>query len=113
MLRNTSTSPSVSSTALPGLPTHLSIKWGSFQNQARFLPFSILLNHNLYLDQWMEARLSLPVGREGIYFAEKTRGHWMSGYPIITPVLVTPLYILPAWWVSARLHCHRLHPASS
>jgi hypothetical protein len=26
----------------------------------------------------------------------------MSMYPIITPVVVTPLYVLPAWWISRQ-----------
>ena len=67
---------------------------------ARFLPFSLLLNHNLNLDPWMEPRLEQPLGPNGTYFAQESHGHWMSGYPIITPVLVTPLYVLPAWWIS-------------
>jgi hypothetical protein len=69
---------------------------------ARFLPFSLLLNHNLYLDQWMQLRLAQPLGPDGAYFAHKSHGHWMSTYPIITPVLVTPLYVLPAWWISRQ-----------
>jgi hypothetical protein len=69
---------------------------------ARFLPFSLLLDHSLYLDQWIEPRLAGPLGVDGFYFVRKSHGHWMSTYPIITPVLVTPLYVLPAWWLSRQ-----------
>jgi hypothetical protein len=69
---------------------------------ARYLPFSLLLNHNLYLDQWVQPRLAQPLGPGGAYFVHESHGHWMSGYPIMTPVLVTPLYVLPAWWISRQ-----------
>jgi hypothetical protein len=69
---------------------------------ARFLPFSLLLDHSLYLDQWVKPRLGRPLGPSGLYFAVQSNGHWMSSYPIITPVLVTPLYVLPAWWLSRQ-----------
>jgi len=67
---------------------------------ARFLPFSLLLDHNLYLDHWMQPRLRGPVDQP--YFAAQSHGHWMSKYPIITPLVVTPLYVLPAWWLSRQ-----------
>jgi hypothetical protein len=66
----------------------------------RFLPFSLLLDHSLYLDQWIQPRLARPLGPNGLYFVARSHGHWMSSYPIIMPVLVTPLYVLPAWWLS-------------
>ncbi len=66
---------------------------------ARFLPFSLLLDHNVYLDPWIQHRLERPL-LHGMYFAARSHGHWISAYPIITPVVVTPLYVLPAWWVS-------------
>jgi hypothetical protein len=66
----------------------------------RFLPFSLLLDHSVYLDQWIEPRLSRPLGPHGMYFAARSHRHWVSGYPIILPVVVTPLYLLPSWWVS-------------
>jgi hypothetical protein len=66
----------------------------------RFLPFSLLLDHSLYLDQWVQPRLAGPLGPHGLYFAARSHAHWISMYPIIMPVLVTPLYVLPAWWVS-------------
>jgi len=69
---------------------------------ARVLPFSLLLDHSLSLDQWLQHGLPGPLGVHGAYFARKSHGHFMSQYPIITPVLVTPLYVLPAWWLSRQ-----------
>jgi hypothetical protein len=34
----------------------------------------------------------------------------MSAYPLITPVVVTPLYVLPAWWLAR--HSPPLYPYS-
>jgi hypothetical protein len=68
---------------------------------ARFLPFSLLLDHSVYLDQWIQHRQERPL-LHGMYFAARSHGHWISAYPIIMPVLVTPLYILPAWWLSRQ-----------
>ena len=69
---------------------------------ARFLPFSLLLDHSLYLDQWIQPRLAATLGVHGAHFAVKSHGHFVSMYPIITPVIVTPLYVLPAWWLSRQ-----------
>jgi hypothetical protein len=66
----------------------------------RFLPFSLLLDHSVYLDRWIQPRLARPLGPNGMYFAARSHGHWISAYPIIVPVLVTPLYVLPGWWLS-------------
>jgi hypothetical protein len=68
---------------------------------ARFLPFSLLLDHSVYLDQWIQHRQERPL-LHGMYFAARSHGHWISAYPIITPVVVTSLYVLPAWWVSRQ-----------
>ena len=76
----------------------------------RFLPFNLLLNHSLYLDQFIEPLLAEPLGAHGLYFAAKSHGHFISTYPIIAPVLVTPLYVLPAWWLSH--HSPPLYPSS-
>ena len=66
---------------------------------ARLLPFSLLLNGNLYLDEWMQPFLQHQLDH-GIYFATKSHGHWMSSYPILLPFLVLPLYMVPVWWLS-------------
>ena len=67
---------------------------------ARYLPFSLLLDHNIYLDQWIQPRIRGPEDQP--YFVHKPHDHWISSYPIILPVLITPLYVLPAWWLSRQ-----------
>ena len=59
---------------------------------ASLLPFSILENHNLYFDQfscYFQNVWHPP------YFIVEEKGHYLSMYPIVTPVLITPLYIVP------------------
>ncbi|MGH9401037.1 MAG: hypothetical protein ACRD2P_02895 [Terriglobia bacterium] len=67
---------------------------------ARLLPFSLLMNHSLYLDHWVEPYMPSARGPQGVYFVVKSRGHWLSFYPVITPLIVTPLYIPAAIWLS-------------
>jgi hypothetical protein len=69
---------------------------------ARFLPFSLLLDHSLYLDQWVLPRLARSQGARPPSYTANSRGHLMSIYPIMTTLVVTPLYILPAWWLSRQ-----------
>jgi hypothetical protein len=69
---------------------------------ARFLPFSLLLHHNLYLDDWIQPYID-PPPPSGVYFVTLFRGHWISIYPILTPLIVTPIYVTPAWWLSRQL----------
>ena len=69
---------------------------------ARLLPFGILLDHNLSLDHWLVPAVGKPPGKRALHFAAASHGHWMSAYPIIVPLVVTPLYVLPAWWLSHR-----------
>jgi hypothetical protein len=78
-----------------------SIRWDD-TFAARFLPFSLLLDHSLYLDRWVQLRRAISPGADDFYFVARTHGHWMSTYPITTPLFVTPLYVLPAWWLSRQ-----------
>ena len=68
---------------------------------SRYVPFAILNQHTLAVDPYIE-RFTRPFleGKMpwGLYFAAPSRGHWMSSYPILTPVIVTPLYVPAAWW---------------
>jgi hypothetical protein len=72
---------------------------------SRYVPFSILNRHSLAVDAYigpfvrpfLEGKLPW-----GLYFAAQSHGRWMSSYPILTPVLVTPLYLPAAWWVQHR-----------
>ncbi len=63
---------------------------------ARLLPFSILRQGNLDLDEFAWLRRLNP----SPYFLRQTpNGHWMSRYPIGVPVVVTPMYIPVTWWL--------------
>ena len=57
---------------------------------ATLLPFSILFNHNLYLDQFSNYLFETY----SPYFIVEVEGHYISSYPIVTPVLITPIYIV-------------------
>jgi hypothetical protein len=61
---------------------------------ARFLPFAVLEEGSLHLDFVLEATRQ---GHQETYWIVTARdGRSGSMYPVITPLLVTPLYI-PAW----------------
>lgn len=65
---------------------------------ARLLPFSILREGNLDLDEfaWLRTARGLPMP----YFLGRSRdGHMVSNYPIATALLVTPLYVPAALWL--------------
>lgn len=57
---------------------------------ASLLPFSILENSNLYLDQFFPYFQNMW---HPPYFVMDVRGHYLSIYPIVIPILITPLYI--------------------
>jgi hypothetical protein len=69
---------------------------------SRVLPFSLLLDHSLYLDRWVEPFAASADPVNGIYFLRKSHGHWMSSYPVIMPLAITPLYVLPSWLVARQ-----------
>jgi hypothetical protein len=69
---------------------------------SRVLPFSLLLDHSLYLDHWAEPYAGTADPVNGVYFLRKSHGHWMSSYPVIMPIAITPLYVLPAWLVARQ-----------
>ena len=58
---------------------------------ASLLPFSILENHNLHLDQFSSyfRMMDQP------WMILERRNHILSMYPIVTPLLITPLYLFP------------------
>ncbi len=64
----------------------------------RLLPFSLLRQGNLDLDEFAWLRQpAVP------YFLKQSRGgHWMSKYPVATPVLITPLYLPAVAWLRAH-----------
>ena len=58
---------------------------------AALLPFSLLEYHSLYFDGFSSYIDSM----DGPYMFAVGKGHYLSTYPIITSILVTPLYIIP------------------
>ncbi len=68
---------------------------------ARLLPFCLLIERRVYLDGWIEPYWPQGDPRRA-YFSTHARGHWLSVYPIIASVAITPLYVLPAWWLSRQ-----------
>ena len=58
---------------------------------ASLLPFSILENHNLYFDQFVPY---YSLNSESIWFFNEINGHFLSSYPIVTPILITPIYAI-------------------
>jgi hypothetical protein len=58
---------------------------------AALLPFSILEDHSLYMDRF--ASFFQVLGFPPYMVAER-EGHYLSFYPIVTPILITPLYLL-------------------
>lgn len=56
---------------------------------ASLLPFSILDNHNLYLDYFFQDKSNIP------YFIVEMKGHLLSFFPVVVPVLLTPIYAIP------------------
>jgi hypothetical protein len=63
----------------------------------RRLPFSLLRQGNLDLDEFTWERNAsgrLP------YFVHEHGGHIYSVTPITSALVVTPLYVLPAWWLA-------------
>ena len=65
----------------------------------RVLPFSILREGNVDLDEFTWNRG--PSGRLP-YFVHQPDAHIYSVSTIATAVVVTPLYVLPAWWLAAK-----------
>lgn len=64
---------------------------------ARFLPFAILHEGTLHLDTVYEAtRMNDP---RPYWIMRSVDGHAVSMYPVVTPILVTPLYVpaFAAW----------------
>lgn len=67
---------------------------------ARFLPFSVLKYGTLWLDPVIDVTRGNNPGH--YWFLKSKDGHFASLYPIVTPVLVTPLYAPAAAWLSAE-----------
>lgn len=59
---------------------------------ASMLPFAILSQRTLYLDMYSNFFQSLDFTPHMVVLSE---GHYLSLYPIVIPVLLTPLYVIP------------------
>jgi hypothetical protein len=72
----------------------------------RYVPFSVLMRGSLHVDGYIESYFAPFVDgtfKSGIYFASKDRnGRWMSSYPVLTPLVITPLYVPAALWLAHR-----------
>ncbi|HOA18446.1 MAG TPA: glycosyltransferase family 39 protein [bacterium] len=71
---------------------------------AMFLPLSIVKSHTLYLDEYYDMliqRYPHPDDKDYIkgltpFYLKKIGDHYASAFPIITPIISIPLYIIPA-----------------
>ena len=64
---------------------------------ARYLPLAIWRTGTLHLDLF---NTEMNTGYSPVYWTVRLRGHDQSAYPIVTPVLVTPLYAPAAYYLS-------------
>jgi len=63
---------------------------------ARFLPFALLEHGTIYVDP---VRAATTGGWPAPYWIRPSpNGHWVSTYPIATPLLVSPLYMPAVVW---------------
>lgn len=58
---------------------------------AKLLPLSILRSGNLYLDQF--SLLYMDKLWNNPYFIWFVKDHWLSAYPVVVPIIISPLYI--------------------
>jgi len=58
---------------------------------AALLPFSILDQHTLFFDQFSNYIQTIEIP----YMFSVHGGHYVSQYPVVLPVLVTPFYVIP------------------
>jgi hypothetical protein len=63
----------------------------------RYLPFAVLRDHSLSLESFAD-QVVLP----GAYYVSWSHGRLWSSYPIVTPLLVVPLYVPVAAVLQAR-----------
>jgi hypothetical protein len=65
---------------------------------ARYQPLAFWRTGTLHLDLFAKP---MNTGYSPVFWTERLRGHDESNYPIVTPVLVTPLYAPAAWYLSS------------
>jgi Flp pilus assembly protein TadD len=67
------------------------IKMSGDTTPAQVLPFSILNDHSLFFDSFTD----IFKNPENAYAFVKVHGHYVSLFPIVTPILITPIYVIP------------------
>uniref|UniRef100_UPI00351BF26F glycosyltransferase family 39 protein n=1 Tax=Methanomethylovorans sp. TaxID=2758717 RepID=UPI00351BF26F len=67
---------------------------------ASLIPFAILDSGTPYLDNFIPC---FEIGYGTTYFLLNSHNHSISFFPIVTPVLVTPLYVIP--YIIMKLYC--------
>ncbi len=88
--------------------SNLHLVFGGDSAGTRVLPLSIWLHHDLYLDPFVSPYLIIPApaGDPTPHYSHAVafrHGHWISTYPIVTPLLISPLYAPAAWYLH---HAH-------
>jgi len=59
-------------------------------NPAAFLPLSLILHQTIFFDEFVGAGLGPNVA----YAFPEVNGHFVSLFPIVTPILITPVYFV-------------------
>ena len=61
---------------------------------AALIPFLILNQHTLYFDGVIPHLVDPINGWGSLYNLIQVNGHWVSAYPVVTPILTLPIYII-------------------
>lgn len=67
---------------------------------ARYLPFSIVRYHTLFMED--VADVALQGNSPEYYIARNQKGRIISFYPVVAPILVSPLYIPAVAWLNKK-----------
>jgi hypothetical protein len=68
---------------------------------ARYLPFAILQHHTLHLDP-IAPLIAQGRGERAFWMVPLSGGHTISLYPVVLPVLLTPLYLPAVGYLNLR-----------
>lgn len=78
---------------------NINLRWvGSYDSlAASLLPFAVWQGDGVYLDKYTDYPAPMAYS-----IVRTENGHWASLYPIVTPLLVSPLYFPAAFWQRFR-----------
>jgi len=65
---------------------------------ARYLPFCIVQHHTLFMEK--VADMAIQGNSPEYYVVQNTNGRTISFYPVVTPILVSPLYVPAVAWLN-------------